>query len=118
MRRRAIGRLGINKQHLETVARSSVTLALAGLDSFYSYLGLGRSVVRREELPGRAPRALSLEDQRRLLRSAERVSARDRGVVVVLLYTGLRLAELVALHLDDVRIFAAQGAGDRPLGGG
>jgi hypothetical protein len=52
---------------------------------FCSYLGLGRPVVRREELPGRAPRALSLEDQRRLLRPAEWVSARDRRIVVVLL---------------------------------
>ena len=65
-----------------------------------SYLGLGRPLVRREELPGRAPRALSLEDQRRVLRSAERVSARDRAIVVAALYTGLRLAELVALDLE------------------
>jgi site-specific recombinase XerD len=49
------------KRHLKSVERwrpSSVNLALAALDSFYSYLGLGRPVVRREELPGRAPRAL------------------------------------------------------------
>jgi len=88
---------------------ASVNLALAALDSFYSYLGLGRPVVRREELPGRAPRALSSEDQRRLLRSAEQVSARDRAIVVVLLYTGLRLAELVALDVDDVRTSARKG---------
>jgi integrase/recombinase XerC len=86
-----------------------VNLALASLDSFYSYLGLGRPVVRREDLPGRAPRALSLEDQRRLLRSAERASARDRAIVAVLLYTGLRLAELVALDVDDVRTSARKG---------
>jgi len=88
---------------------ASVNLALAALDSFYSHLGLGRPVVRREELPGRAPRALSPEDQRRLLRSAERCSARDRAIVVVLLYTGLRLAELVALDVDDVRTSARKG---------
>lgn len=100
------------KRHLKTVERwrpSSVNLALAALDSFYSYLGLGRPVVRREELPGRAPRALSPEDQRRLLRSAERCSARDRAIVVVLLYTGLRLAELVALDVGDVRTSARKG---------
>lgn len=100
------------KRHLKAVRRfkpSSVNLALASLDSFYSYLGLGRPVVRREDLPGRSPRALSLDDQRRLLRSAERVSARDRAIVVVLLYTGLRLAELVALDVDDVRTSARKG---------
>jgi integrase/recombinase XerC len=100
------------KRHLKAVERwkpASVNLALAALDSFYAQLGLGRPVVRREDLPARAPRALSDEQQRRLLRIAERASARDRAIVVVLLYTGLRLAELVALDLDDVRLSARKG---------
>jgi site-specific recombinase XerD len=100
------------KRHLKAVERwkpASVNLALAALDSFYTQLGLGRPVVRREELPASAPRALSEEQQRRLLRMAERVSARDRAIVVMLLYTGLRLAELVALDLDDVRVSARKG---------
>lgn len=86
------------KRHLKKVERwkpSSVNLALAALDSFYGYLGLGRPVVRREELPGRAPRALSLEDQRRLLRSAERVSARDRAIVVCCCTRGCGLRSLL-----------------------
>jgi site-specific recombinase XerC len=66
-------------------------------------------VVRREELPAKAPRALSVEQQRRLLRIAERASARDRAVVVMLLYTGLRLAELVALDVADVRVSPRKG---------
>jgi site-specific recombinase XerD len=44
------------KRHLKAVQRwrpSSVNLALAALDSFYGYLGLGRPVVRREELPAK-----------------------------------------------------------------
>ena len=40
---------------------------------------------------------------------AERASARDRAIVVVLLYTGLRLAELVALDVDDVKVSARKG---------
>jgi integrase/recombinase XerC len=100
------------KRHLKAVERwkpASVNLALAALDSFYTQLGLGRPVVRREDLPASAPRALSEEQQRRLLRMAERASARDRAIVVVLLYTGLRLAELVALDVDDVRVSARKG---------
>ena len=88
---------------------ASVNLALAALDSFYTHLRLGRPVVRREELPARAPRALAEEQQRRLLRMAERASARDRAIVVMLLYTGLRLAELVALDVDDVKVSARKG---------
>jgi integrase/recombinase XerC len=100
------------KRHLKAVQRwrpSSVNLALAALDSFFGYLGLGRPVVRREELPARAPRALSVEQQRRVLRMAEHASARDRAIVVLLLYTALRLAELVVLDVDDVRISARKG---------
>lgn len=71
-------------------------------------IGLGRPVVRREELPARAPRAPAEEQQRRLLRMCERDSARDRAIVVTLLYTGLRLAELVALDIDHVRVSRAK----------
>ncbi len=100
------------KRHLKAVERwkpASVNLALAALDSFYVQLGLGRPVVRREDLPAKAPRALTEEQVRRLLRMAERAPARDRAIVVMLLFTGLRLAELVALDLDDVRVSARKG---------
>jgi site-specific recombinase XerD len=89
------------KRHLKAVERwkpASVNLALAALDSFYTQLGFGRPVVRREELPKSAPRVI-----------AERAKARDRAVVVVLLYTGLRLAELIALDVDDVKTSARKG---------
>jgi site-specific recombinase XerD len=100
------------KRHLKAVERwkpASVNLALAALDSFYTQLGLGRPIVRREELSKSAPRAITEEQQRRLLRIAERAPARDRSIVVLLLYTGLRLAELVALDVDDVRVSARKG---------
>ncbi|MGB0093399.1 MAG: tyrosine-type recombinase/integrase [Solirubrobacteraceae bacterium] len=100
------------KRYLKAVERwkpASVNLALAALDSFYAQLGLGRPIVRREELSKAAPRAMTKDEERRLLRMAERASARDRAIVVALLYTGLRLAELVALDVDDVRMSARKG---------
>ena len=89
------------KRNLNTVERwkpASVNLELAALDSSSTQLRLGRPVVRREDLPATAPRAITVEEQRRLLRMAERSTARDGAIVVVLLYLGLRLAELVALE--------------------
>jgi len=100
------------KRHLKVVEPwkpASVNLALAALDSFYTHLGLGRPIVRREELSKSAPRAITVDEQRRLLRMTDRARARDRGIVVVLLYTGLRLAELVALDVDDVKMSARKG---------
>jgi integrase/recombinase XerC len=88
---------------------ASVNLAMASLDSLYRCLGLGGPNVRREELPQAAPRALSAEEQRRLLRAAERASARDRAIVLTMLFATARLAELVAMDVDDVRVSARKG---------
>jgi len=88
---------------------ASVNLALAAVDHLYRQLGLGRANVRREALPVAAPRALSRDEQRALLRAAERAGARDRALVVLMLFAGLRIGETVALDSDDVTISARKG---------
>jgi len=62
------------KRHLKAVERwkpASVNLALAALDSFYAQLGLGRPIVRREDLPAsrraRSPRSSSAAADRVLI---------------------------------------------------
>lgn len=65
---------------------ASVNLALAAVDHFNRFLGLGPANVKREPLAQAAPRALSEEQQRVLLRAAEASRARDRAIVVLLLY--------------------------------
>lgn len=88
---------------------SSVNLALAGVDSFNRFLGLGAANVAREPVAQASPRALSEEEQRDLLREAEASKPRDRAIIVALLYTGLRLGELAALDLADTRLSARKG---------
>jgi len=88
---------------------TSVNLALAGVDSFNRFLGLGAANVAREPVAQASPRALSEEEQRALLRAAEASKPRDRAIVVLLLYTGLRLGELAALDLADTRLSARKG---------
>ncbi len=88
---------------------ASVNLALAAVDHFNRFLGLGSAIVSREPLAQTAPRALSGDDQRALLRETETGRPRDRAIVVLLLYTGLRLTELVALDVGDARISARKG---------
>jgi len=95
---------------------ASVNLTLVALDSFYRWVGLGPARIRRDELPQAAPRALTGEQTRRLLRTAERAAlagtasgVRDRAVVTLLLFTGLRIGELAALNRDDVAISARKG---------
>jgi site-specific recombinase XerD len=88
---------------------ASVNQALAALDHFFRFLGLGAAIVQREDLPRAAPRALTVEEQRLLLRAAEESSPRDRAIVGLLLFAGLRLSEAAALQLADVRMSARKG---------
>jgi len=88
---------------------ASVNQALAGMDHLFRFLGLGDAIVRREELPRSAPRALDADQKRALLRAAEESTARDRAIVALLLFTGLRLSEAAALRVADVRVSARKG---------
>lgn len=100
---------------------NSVNAALAACDHFYQFLGLPKTKVKREDLPAEAPRALTKEEQKKLIRAAERARrAKDRAVVTVFLYTGIRISECAELNLDDVyaqgrknRIIVRHGKGGR-----
>ena len=71
---------------------------------------MGRPDVAREQLPQVAPRALGESEQRTLLRAVERLlSVRDRAIVTIMLYTGLRLSELTVLTVTDVAVSARKG---------
>jgi len=105
------------RAHLKTVAKAAPTTIntiLAALDDFYARRGLGPAgpaAVRREALsPRRAPRALADRQARRYLRVVEReASTRDRVVALLPYYAGLRIGEVVALDVDDVRLSARRG---------
>jgi site-specific recombinase XerD len=100
------------KRHMKVdrgLSPASVNQALAGMDNLFRFLGLGAAIVRREELPRSAPRALDVEQQRLLMRAAEESTPRDRAIVALLLFTGLRLSEAAALQVADVRSSARKG---------
>ena len=68
------------KRHMKVdrgLSAASVNQALAGMDHLFCFLGLGAAIVRREELPRSASRALDVEQQRVLLQAAEESTARD-----------------------------------------
>ena len=90
-------------------APSTVNLALASLDALYRCLELGRPNVRRDKPAQAAPRALDEAAQRLLLRAAEAAPIRARALVMLMLFTALRISEAVALDLDDVRITTRKG---------
>ena len=101
------------KTYLKTERQAkptSVNLALAAIDHFHQFIGNDRPQVQRESLPAQAPRALTLEEQKALLRAIERTpSVRDKAIAQLLFYTDVRLGECAALNLDDVRVSARKG---------
>ena len=108
----AITRLRDFRRYLQVerkAAASTVNLALASLDALYRSLELGRPNVRRDKPVLGAPRALDEAAQRRLLRAAEAAPIRARSLVVLMLFTALRISETVALDVDDVRIMTRKG---------
>ena len=93
--------------------RSAATVngALAAVDDFYIRRGLGPAKAKRADVPATAPRALGPKAQIRYLRAVQACgSARDRALALVPFYAGARIAETVALDLDDVRLSARKGA--------
>src|SRR5450755_818264 len=95
------------KRHLKLERRwspASVNLALAAVDHFLRFVGLGAAEVSRERLPQAAPRALEGDELLAFVRAAGRAAVRDRAIGLLLVYAGLRLSELVALDLDDARV--------------
>ena len=92
------------KRHLKLERRwspASVNLALAAVDHFFRFVGLGAADVTRERLPQAAPRALDSEEVLAFVRAAGRATV---AIGMLLVYAGLRLSELVALDLDDARV--------------
>jgi site-specific recombinase XerC len=66
--------------------------------------------VKRGEVSSSAPRALSKRAQIRYLRAVQSCSsARDRALALVPFYAGTRIAETVALDVEDVRLSARKG---------
>lgn len=97
------------KAHLHTTlkrAPATVNGALAAVSDLAIRRGLGKldgDAVARLDLPNRrAPRALVGRDDIRWQRAAQVAPARDRALAAVLRFAGARVAEAVALDLDDL----------------
>lgn len=93
-----------------TARPTSINLSLAALDHFYGFIGLSKPQVSREELAPTAPQALDISQQKHFLRILQSAACvRDRAVATLLLYTGLRIGECLALNLVDVIIAERKG---------
>jgi site-specific recombinase XerD len=89
---------------------ATVNNALAAVDDLYIRRGLGPANAKRMEIPEAAPRALDKRAQIRYLRAVQACSSpRDQALALVPFYAGARIAETVALDVDDMRLSARKG---------
>jgi integrase/recombinase XerC len=90
---------------------ATVNVALSAVDDFYRSIGLGPADVARDRLPARAPKALTDNELRAVIRAA--LQGRDdraTAAIALMAYAGLRVGELVRLDVDDVTISARGGS--------
>ena len=96
------------RNHLEEVLErkpATVNNALAAVDDLYVRLGMGPASAPRAEVSSSVPRALSEDDAARFVRAVDALSSpRDAAIALVPFYAGARIAEIVGLDLDDVRL--------------
>ncbi|MFD3688735.1 tyrosine-type recombinase/integrase [Nocardiopsis sp. NPDC058631] len=91
---------------------ATINNRLAAVDAFFALRGSGRPQVVREHLARpNAPRALAQRALLRFLRTVARdAGPRDRAICHLAYYTGLRIAEIVALDVADIRLSARKGS--------
>lgn len=83
------------------LAPRTVNLALAAIHNFYRSRGLAVPT-EPEPVPRQAPKALDPKQVKALRRAAATLSHRDRAIILTLLHTGIRRAELAALQVGDL----------------
>lgn len=90
--------------------QSSVNASITAVYHFYSYIGEKVPAVMRDWVLHSAPRTLNSEEQERLVKSIANQSAlRDRALLTLLLYTGIRIGECRDLQIGKVEISAHTG---------
>lgn len=107
------------KAHLQTVKKfkpATINRRLAALRSYFSW-AIDEGIisedpvrVRNVEEPQTAPRSISEREYHRLLRVVQKGrSKRDVAIIQMLRHSGLRVGELCALDLDDIKISERKG---------
>ena len=98
------------QQTVEQAAPATINQRLVALSRFYRW-AIKQELspddpteeIRSLHLPSRQPQALSDRDLRRLLRQAK-VDQRDYALIELLVGTGLRVGELLALRVGDIHL--------------
>lgn len=102
------------RKYLQELGRkpNTVNTALSSIEAFCKWMATEGYIthnpvqdVKRVEVATTAPRGLDKNEQHRLIRTAlAEKDSRNGAIILTLLFSGLRVSELVALTPDDVTI--------------
>ncbi|MBS1993449.1 MAG: tyrosine-type recombinase/integrase [Cyanobacteria bacterium SZAS LIN-3] len=82
---------------------NSINAALAAANHFYQFLGLPPTKTKRVELSAEVTGSLTGNEQQKLLLAAQCTRrSKDRAILTLLLFTGIRISECAVLRLNDV----------------
>ena len=124
----------VSQLHRRGLAGSSIQRSLSAARSFYNYLGREAGYprnpaasVQAPRKPRKLPRTLDADQVDQYLKFEEDspLARRDRAIAELFYSSGLRLAELAAINLDDIdhaaRLVTITGKGNKtrtvPIGG-
>lgn len=92
------------------LSASTVDLAVTAVGQMYRHLGMQPPRVKHTHAKLRtAPKALSVDEQRWVLRAAQQRGPRDLALVQLGLGAGLRVGEIITLDVFDLRILERKG---------
>lgn len=100
-------------------SKNSIYLAIKAITSYFKYKGREELVkdIKAPKRPKQMPKYLTEDEVRRLL-DAAKDKHRDYAIISLLAYSGLRVSELCALHVEDVDlservVYVHSGKGDK-----
>ena len=89
---------------------NSINNSLTAIEHLCRNLGIDPGQIERELWPKSSPRCLSQKEQEQFINAIFKTkSSKDRAIVLLLLYTGIKIGECVALDVSDLYITAHTG---------
>lgn len=89
---------------------NSINNSLTAIEDLFSFIGVDMGRVEREAWPKSTPRCLTQHEQEMFLNAVYRTkSSKDKAIVLLLLFTGIKIGECASLDIDDIYISAHTG---------
>jgi Site-specific recombinase XerD len=89
---------------------NSINNSLTAIEDLFNSIGIETGKVDREAWPKTAPKVLTQQEQELFLNATYRAkSSKDKAIVLLLMFTGIKIGECAALDVDDIFITAHTG---------